>query len=350
MDFESLVKKVKEWQRSGSDQKKSWDKFCTSNGCKDFDPSRHKRPLLTRFIQAIESGEIVAGVDGPPVTWQSTDFDALVTKVKEWKRLGNGHKTAWEEFVQTEGSRDFDPNRHEESTLEKFLHATESGEIVPGEAIASANSPGPAPPWTSDDFDSLVRYVKHWQRSGFGHKAAWHNFCTEQQVATGASEVWFDPNKHEASKLVQFIQATESGEIVPVDAGTSLTWQSSGGGGKGGSDKESMVQRVKAWQKISDAHKESWYSFVKKATGTDCFDPNRHEETILSTFLESADSGALKMAPGGGDRGGKRKKNGGGGGGYGKSAGGGGMWYSRDDLWWMMQQMMKGKGKGYSPY
>jgi len=75
-------------------------------------------------------------------------------------------------------------------------------------------------------------------------------------------------------------------------------------------DKASLVERVKAWQRQSASHKEAWYRFVKQG-GSDSYDPNRHDESVLLEFVQSAEAGQIELkepkgdSKGGGKGGGK---------------------------------------------
>merc|ERR1719240_482362 len=66
---------------------------------------------------------------------------------------------------------------------------------------------------------------------------------------------------------------------------------------------------------MSQSHKEAWYRFVQENIGETNFDPNRHDENILQTFIAMADSGQIELqeATGFGSSRGKGKGGGGGG-------------------------------------
>merc|ERR1719343_1796158 len=61
--------------------------------------------------------------------------------------------------------------------------------------------------------------------------------------------------------------------------------------------KMELVNQVKAWQKQSQSHKESWYRFVKdnSPNGQLVFDPARHEVDFLSWFVQSTQSGQVQL-------------------------------------------------------
>lgn len=112
--------------------------------------------------------------------------------------------------------------------------------------------------------------------------------------------------------------------------GGGNSWPSKGGGKAFGMDagKQASVDRVKAWQRMSESHKEAWYRYVSENTAEGNFDPSRHDEATLGQFLQMADSGLIQLLEptGFGSRGSMKGKGGGGwgdGGGKGGGKGGG---------------------------
>eukprot|EP00931_Biecheleriopsis_adriatica_P048608 TRINITY_DN280_c0_g1_i2.p1 TRINITY_DN280_c0_g1~~TRINITY_DN280_c0_g1_i2.p1 ORF type:complete len:214 (+),score=35.92 TRINITY_DN280_c0_g1_i2:101-742(+) len=89
--------------------------------------------------------------------------------------------------------------------------------------------------------------------------------------------------------------------------------------------KQQLVDQVKAWQKRSASHKESWYRFVLERSGQANFDPNRHDEVTLSEFIVMADAGQVELKPPEGIGSTGRPTLGKGGGGWFDQGGGGGM-------------------------
>jgi len=80
-----------------------------------------------------------------------------------------------------------------------------------------------------------------------------------------------------------------------------------------------MVDKVKAFQRMSASHKEAWYRFVQQSTwGGANFDPNRHDDATLAQFIQMADAGQIQLkeptgfgSGGGGRAGGGRSSPGG---------------------------------------
>jgi len=107
--------------------------------------------------------------------------------------------------------------------------------------------------------------------------------------------------------------------------GGGNSWSSKGGGKAFGMDagKQASVDRVKAWQRMSESHKEAWYRYVSENTADGNFDPNRHDEATLGQFLQMADAGLIQLLEptGFGSRGSMKGK---GGGGWGNGGGKGG--------------------------
>ena len=84
--------------------------------------------------------------------------------------------------------------------------------------------------------------------------------------------------------------------------------------------KEALVQQIKNMQRIDPTFKQTWWDFCESQLGG-VRDPNRHDESVLGTFLEQYNTGAIAPSPFRGEESwwgkGKGKGGGGGGGGYG---------------------------------
>jgi len=201
--------------------------------------------------------------------------------------------------------------------------------------------------WFQTPKYELVNQVKAWQKMSESHKEAWYRFVQE---TTG--EAKYDPNRHDEATLITFIQSADKGEIElrdPTGFGSSGRKKGKGGGSWGGSGedlstagKEKLVNLVKGWQRTSSSHKEAWDNYVQTHTGQSNFDPNRHDEATLVTFLQMADSGQIAVS----DAKGKNGKGGGSGKGDGGWGGGGLNAQSMQQMMEMMQQMMEMKGGG----
>mmetsp|Transcript_48548 Transcript_48548/g.104024 ORF Transcript_48548/g.104024 Transcript_48548/m.104024 type:complete len:230 (+) Transcript_48548:104-793(+) len=81
----------------------------------------------------------------------------LVLQVKAYQRQGEAYKQAWYTYVTSNtGASNFDPNRHDEATLQAFLSGTESGAIQPDHSAASSSwggkGGGKGRSWGSDDW------------------------------------------------------------------------------------------------------------------------------------------------------------------------------------------------------
>eukprot|EP00930_Biecheleria_cincta_P019870 TRINITY_DN1506_c0_g1_i1.p1 TRINITY_DN1506_c0_g1~~TRINITY_DN1506_c0_g1_i1.p1 ORF type:complete len:436 (+),score=83.23 TRINITY_DN1506_c0_g1_i1:78-1385(+) len=299
----------------------------------------------------------------------------LVDQVKAWQRMSASHKEAWYRFVQERtGGAHFDPNRHDEATLREFIQMGEAGQIdlqAPTGLGSSGGSKGKGGGCWGDagkgggvwgdggkgggvsgnggnGFEmttgkqGLVERVKAWQRMSASHKEAWYRYVQEKTY-----EGNFDPNRHDEATLREFIQMGEAGQIdlqAPTGLGSSGGSKGKGGGcwgdagkgggvwgdgGKGGgvsgnggngfemtTGKQGLVERVKAWQRMSASHKEAWYRYVQEKTYEGNFDPNRHDEATLGQFLQLADAGMIQLLEptGLGSSGGSKGKGGGWGG------------------------------------
>jgi len=205
---------------------------------------------------------------------------ALVEKVKNVQRSSQSLKEQWWAFCETTSEKaNFDPNRHESAFLQQFLSIVEaSGHTVPDHTGSSDNS------WEKA---ALVEKVKNLQRSDSNLKEQWWAFC---KTASSGERVVFDPNRHEAWFLQQFLSMVDNGEIQSVPVPASAVEQ--------GSKKEQLVRRVKETQKSGSQYKEAWHAYCEQ-NGTTHFDPARHEERFLEEFLSTFEAGSLGGGGGG---------------------------------------------------
>lgn len=254
--------------------------------------------------------------------------EQLVATVKAWQKSGAQQKEMWYNYCGQNGTTNYDPNRHDEAFLANFITLTEASPLTPEATAESMGEP-------SEEKTALVAKVKQWQRLGPMQKQMWWSYC----ASNGSQKK--DPNLHDETFLTNFLNMTETGDF-------------SGMGGDAGDDgepkdKDALVAQVKNWQRMGPMQKQMWYNYVDCNGGESNYDPNRHEATFLSSFLQNAQSGALMgmmnpmmgMMGGGGKGGGKKKKGGGGPYGGGGMGMGGGM-----NPMMAMMAMMGGMGGG----
>merc|ERR1711972_759358 len=108
-------------------------------------------------------------------------------------------------------------------------------------------------------------------------------------------------------------------------------------------EKARLVSQVKAWQRQSQSHKESWWRFCT-LHGSNHFDPNRHDESVLMEFVQAATAGHIELLEPTGEfsspgYGGTKRKWDDGWGGKGGGA-------SQPDMMSMMTMVMQAMGKG----
>ena len=75
-----------------------------------------------------------------------------------------------------------------------------------------------------------------------------------------------------------------AGDVLPV-----LRQTRTPSGPNANTRRLALVGQVKAWQKRSRVHKETWHHFVRTKTGSCIFDPTRHNEATLKEFVQIAD-------------------------------------------------------------
>ena len=85
--------------------------------------------ILAQGATAFKPPPPECGCGGLWLTMMSQSGKDLVRSVKEWQRLGEGHKQSWYKYCNSRGSSKYDPSRHDEEFLAQFLQAAEAGEI-----------------------------------------------------------------------------------------------------------------------------------------------------------------------------------------------------------------------------
>jgi len=158
--------------------------------------------------------------------------------------------------------------------------------------------------------EHLVTQLKQFQRMGEDQKALWAEYA--DQYLGGVR----DPNRHDAATLHEFcmnhgVPGVEAGAMkggkggdmfggkgkmggMPGIMADMMMWgpkgmgkgfggdYGGGGGGGGGGHKQALIERVKAFQKLSRDNAEVWHQWC----GT-LKDPSRHTPEKLEEFLQA---------------------------------------------------------------
>mmetsp|Transcript_52537 Transcript_52537/g.153069 ORF Transcript_52537/g.153069 Transcript_52537/m.153069 type:complete len:491 (+) Transcript_52537:179-1651(+) len=186
-DLEFLVERVKSYQRTGQAAKEQWWSYCRRRGSVDFDPRRHDPKFLLGFLASAGAGA-GGGVTAAAASEDHRDKNMLVHRVKEIQRSSVENRKLWHTFCQTQGglvtargSTDFDPARHEEDFLRRFVDSFDSGALAQGGAGGEWDSFGKgcgADSWASwaawmGKGPSAGSFSKGASGSGKGADASW---------------------------------------------------------------------------------------------------------------------------------------------------------------------------------
>jgi len=168
-----------------------------------------------------------------------------------------------------------DPSRHEVATLHEFC-VNHQVPPLPADWNMGGGGGTDGHQQSSGDpvKDSLVHSVKAFQRQGDREKELWAMYA---DMYLGGIR---DPGRHEVATLDEFCR---NHNVTVVAAPTG------GGGGHGNllpppsgpmdPLKESLVQRVKMFQKGPNEQKEAWNAFAGVTR-----DPARHDSAKLQEF------------------------------------------------------------------
>jgi len=133
-----LVDRIKALQRSSSDAKQSWWRYCSQQGKADFDPNRHDAAFLQGFMSFWETGQLEYRKDCAEKGLE--DKASLIVKIKEVQRSSAHNKETWYTFCQQQGTSNYDPQRHDEKFLRRYLEAQEAGRLGGTPSGSSFNS------------------------------------------------------------------------------------------------------------------------------------------------------------------------------------------------------------------
>lgn len=261
-----LVQDVKELQKTDPVGKEQWVAFCDQQCAGKRDPAKHNPEDLQRFLTGYHNGERLQTEE---------DSVALAAVTKLMQKKSDSFKLAWSNYCHAVGNGINDPAKHEPAFHAQFLdHLSRVAVGGYGSNLGSqlfASRPkrrGPAYGMSGRDSqkEQLVSMIKAYQRQGQEERELWWNYCDKELGGVR------DPSRHDRKILQQFASAYG----VP-DLGTGLA-----NAYMPGSDavKDSLISRIKAYQKAGDENKETWYSFCGINR-----DPSRHEAHRLQEFV-----------------------------------------------------------------
>jgi hypothetical protein len=261
-----LINFIKELQKTDPVGKEQWIAFCDQQCGGKRDPAKHSAEDLRRFISGYHSGQRLQTEE---------DSVALAAVTKLMQKKSDSFKVAWSNYCHAVGGGINDPAKHEPAFHAQFLdHVCRVA--VGGYSPNLGSSPlfasrgkrrGPmGMGGRESQKEQLVNMIKSYQRQGQEEKELWWNYCDKELGGVR------DPSRHDTKILQQFASAYG----VP-DLGTGL-----GSAYVPGSDaiKDTLIQRIKAYQKGGDEHKETWYKFCGVNR-----DPSRHDAHKLQEFV-----------------------------------------------------------------
>lgn len=262
-----LVSLVKELQKTDPVGKEQWIAFCDQQCNGKRDPAKHNAEDLKRFLSGYHSGQRLQTEE---------DSVALAAVTKLMQKKSDSFKVAWSNYCHAVGGGINDPAKHEPAFHAQFLdhvcrvavggYNPNYGGSNPMFASRSKRRGPMGMGGRESQKEQLVHMIKSYQRQGQEEKELWWNYCDKELGGVR------DPSRHDAKILQQFAAAYG----VP-DLGTGLA-----NAYIPGSDavKDTLISRIKAYQKGGDEHKETWYKFCGVNR-----DPSRHDSQKLQEFV-----------------------------------------------------------------
>jgi len=316
-EHEALVMSVKEMQRNDPAARESWAQYTDWMGQGRKDPAKHTAEFLNAFLVHLQSGQRVPAA---AVAAGSEDVSSLVEIIKVMQKKSQPFRNAWTQFCKEFGNGTNDPNKHDMTYIVKFFElisdqASKSGDGMgtPG-PMARAMSGGkgswgagpgpigsmptkPPPAWGAAGYaeplqkrmrdnsgaslgtswstganlvpgtkEYLVAQVKAYQRLGEQQKELWGVYA---DTYLGGVR---DPARHDGASLQEFC-ANHGVPPPPSSQGAAAALAMDPA-------KQTLVMRVKAFQKAGVEQAEAW-----KAFAVTTFDPARHDTERLQEFI-----------------------------------------------------------------
>jgi len=220
-----LVQQVKDIQRNDPDGKQAYIKYCDEYGNSVRDPAKHDAAFLQYFVQQYNSGAYAGMAATVPAGFSGGKGDGkgggLAELFKEGQRGAPNFKEAWSTFQSMNGGMG-DPHKAGKDTLVSFLEFACQQTIMNMKMLAPMGMMG---------------------GKGCG-KGEWGG------NAWGGEPMAKKPR-------------------VPVSTGNPA--------------KDVLVEKIKTFQRSSEANKEAWGAFC--AEHGNIRDPARHEEHVLQVFI-----------------------------------------------------------------
>lgn len=296
--LESLVAKVKELQRSSPDAKEQWGAYADQQGGGTRDPSKHNPEFLQGFLNHVSSGHRLtpnqsSSLGGWGKGAPSEQNPTLADSIKTLQKRSEAFKDAWAKYCTAQGGGKFDPSKHNAEFLLQFL-----AQLAGGPGLSGGGSMGGEPSMkrirgsagaggggSSGDpkKDELVARIKAFQKDGVEQKELWSLY------ADTYLEGWRDPSRHDANALDQFCSNHDVPKLDASAASAGLggygpTWPPHmAGKGQMLMDpiKESLVNRIKAFQKLGRENADNWLLFCGPTK-----DPKLHDIAKLQEYCK----------------------------------------------------------------
>jgi hypothetical protein len=273
---ESLVAQIKELQKTDPSAKEQWIAYTDMSGQGTRDPMKHTQEFLEGFLTQLHSGSKLTVHE---------DARVLGDIVKLMQRKSTHFKNIWAHYCSKFGGGKNDPAKHDGAYLVKFFeYLAQTASLVTSPMTPMAFAPVEHPMKRMRDTsggcmtvgmdsekEALVMSIKSFQRLGTQQKETWGGYADKYLGGVR------DPSRHDVATLQEFINQHGVEQVAPAASGPGRSW---GPMSMGGMDMDSLVQRIKQYQKGSTEQRDAWYSFCG---GTR--DPARHSADKLQEFI-----------------------------------------------------------------
>lgn len=231
MDHATMVTIIKGMQRDDQVAKEQWWALCDHTGGGVRDPAKHDDAFLLTFIRKFQAGERfeVPLAAGP---------GNLGEMFKEFQRKSKSFKEAWATYCDLHGTGKHDPNKQTQEFLVGFIDFLSRQGSMALAMLGGAQMPG---------------------MGGMG-------------LMQGPDE---NPAKRPRTGDLPIMAPLMFGQGGPMGMGSSQSMDPA---------KDSLVQRIKQFQRSGEHQKQTWWTYADTMKGG-VRDPAKHDMTSLQEFI-----------------------------------------------------------------
>mmetsp|Transcript_62168 Transcript_62168/g.108747 ORF Transcript_62168/g.108747 Transcript_62168/m.108747 type:complete len:266 (-) Transcript_62168:79-876(-) len=250
MASEDLVQQIKDLQRSDQEAKAQWWAYCDSEGAGVRDPAKHKNGFVQSFLSSYNSG--VRYEVSKPEVGAGGDAGDLAGFIKEGQRKSQPFRNAWGQYVSMNGNGKNDPTLQTPAVLVGFLDYIGTAANMMSGMSAMSGGMGKGMPMAPAMMGMGMGGGFGGMAGGFGGMGG--------GFGGGFGGAMMNPTAKKARL---------GGVFATGDA-----------------MKDTLVAKIKAYQRGSEEDKQNWWAHCDSELGG-VKDPSKHDVATLKNFIDS---------------------------------------------------------------